>query len=92
MRWIEPRGEANAKVAAPLGETQPLAHEMGCAEECWLKRAAMLEPCRLLPSTDANTDGCSPPPADDNTGFWRKTHAHVDVHVYTVAVKNSVAC
>ena len=34
MMCIEPKGEANAKVAAPLGETQPLAHEMGCAEEC----------------------------------------------------------
>ena len=73
MRCMEPEGEARAKVVAARGEIQPHTQDTGCAEECWLKRAAMLEPCRLLGSAEASTDGCSPPPADDSTGFCRIT-------------------
>ena len=34
MRCIEPKGEARAKVVAPLGEIQPLTEDTGSAEEC----------------------------------------------------------
>ena len=92
MRCTEPEGEASAKVAAPLGEIQPLPQVMGCAEECWLKRAAMLEPCRLLPSTDAKTDDCSPPTADDRTGFWRKIYIVQHKCIHTAAAKKKLFC
>ena len=72
MRWIEPEGEARAKVAPPAGEMQPLTQVTGWTDEWSLNREAMFEPCRLEALTEAKIDGSNPPPADDNMGFCTK--------------------
>ena len=67
---IDPEGVARAKAVSPTGEMCPLTQETGSAEECWLNRAALLGPWRLVAVAAVKIDDCCPPPADENNGFY----------------------
>ena len=70
MRCIEPEGHAIANVVSPDEDIQLLTQVTGCVDECWLKRAAILGPFKLLALADAKTDGSISLPVDERPGLY----------------------
>lgn len=67
--WVEPEGEATAKVVIPSGLIHPVTIVIDCAVECWLKIAAMFDPCRESVCTEANTEGNNPSTVEEWVEF-----------------------